>query len=75
MMDKTVWMTADGYQKLQARLAELHTVKRPALVKELQDDRIWADVMTNGYIDHALEMVHGAGIAKKLAQPRTLPVI
>jgi transcription elongation factor GreA len=37
MVGKTVWMTAEGYQRLQARLTELCIVKRPALVKDLQE--------------------------------------
>jgi transcription elongation GreA/GreB family factor len=50
IVDKTVWMTAEGYQKLQARLTELCTVRRPALVKDLQEVSGEADWRENAQL-------------------------
>jgi transcription elongation factor GreA len=60
MVDKTVWMTAEGYQQLQARLAELRTIKRPALVKELQDvssEADWRESAQVTLVQHELGQV------------------
>jgi transcription elongation factor GreA len=50
MIDKTVWMTSEGYQQLQMRLNTLRLVKRPALVKELQDVSSEADWRESGQV-------------------------
>ncbi len=47
---QTVWITAEGYQKLQAQLAALRTVKRPALVKDLQEMSSEADWRENSQL-------------------------
>jgi transcription elongation factor GreA len=52
MMEKKVWMTAEGCQQLQTRLAELQTVKRPALVKNLQEVSGEADWRENAQLIH-----------------------
>lgn len=50
MIDKIVWMTAEGFQRLQARLLELRTVKRPAIVSNLQEVSTEADWRESGQL-------------------------
>lgn len=52
MLEKKVWMTAEGYQQLRAHLAELQTVKRPLLVKNLQEVSGEADWRENAQLIH-----------------------
>lgn len=52
MIEKKVWMTAEGYQKLQAQLEELYTVKRPAAVRNLQEVSGTADWRENAQLIH-----------------------
>jgi len=47
MNSKKVWMTTEGYQKLQTQLTALRTVRRPLIVKELQDVSGGADWREN----------------------------
>lgn len=51
-MDKKVWMTPEGYQKLQAQLEELCTVKRPAVLQNLQEVSGSADWRENSQLIH-----------------------
>ena len=52
MLEKKVWMTAEGYQKLQAQLEELINIKRPAVVENLQEVRGSADWGENSQLIH-----------------------
>jgi transcription elongation factor GreA len=52
MIEKKMWMTAEGYQKLQAQLEELCTVKRPAAVQTLQEVSGSADWRENSQLIH-----------------------
>lgn len=50
MKPNKMWMTADGYQKLQSTLVELRTIKRPATLKNLQDVSGSADWRENSQL-------------------------
>ncbi|MBW7884586.1 MAG: transcription elongation factor GreA [Caldilineaceae bacterium] len=43
MMNDKAWITAEGYEKLQAQLETLRTVKRPAMLANLQEVSSSAD--------------------------------
>lgn len=62
LAQQTVWITAEGYQKLQAQLDELRSVKRPALVKDLQEVSNEADWRENSqliWLQNELSVIDG----------------
>lgn len=78
-------MTAEGYQKLQAKLAELRTAKRPAALKNLQDMSGSADWRENSQIilfqnelaliDAEIRQVEGMLQDSEVVEPHTTDTI
>lgn len=73
----TVWLTADGLEKLKAEFDKLKTVDRPEIVKAIATARAHGDVTDNAEYRAAKEQ-HGlieariAGLEDKIARARLI---
>ena len=55
---ETVYLTREGLAKLEAELKELTNVKRPYIVKKLDEARKQGDIAENAEYDAAREELH-----------------
>ena len=60
-MSKKIWMTSEGYQKVQTQLETLRTEKRPDMIRVLQDvssDADWRENSQRILLQNELEILN-----------------